>query len=198
MLLQASIEIANAERWALEIGDTPAPASLQQSLRRSAYEVTVVDALHRVARRYFDQHDYRAVWERPFQTGMRGRPESIDISLFEIAAERETRLELGLYSKSKLSEDAKKLARLTLTALEGYGTILNLLMLWEINEERLTADTARTTMAKFKAHSNGLVIEHGTYAIVPLLASSVDLFVARSGASRHATVGLFSVMPQLP
>lgn len=101
MLLQAAIEIANAERWALEIGDAPAPPSLQQTLRRSAYEVTVVDVLHRVARRYFDQHGYRAVWERAFLTGQRGRPESVDISLFESATGSETRIELGPLHKDE-------------------------------------------------------------------------------------------------
>jgi hypothetical protein len=198
MLLQASIEIANAERWALEIGDLPVPANLQQSMRRSAYEVTVVDALHRIARRYFDQHGYRAVWERAFQTGRRGRPESIDISLFNTAAQQEIRLELGLYSKSKLREDARKLARLTPTVFVGHGTVQNLLMLWEINEETLTMDTARAAMAEFKADSKALVKEDGTYLVTPLLASSVDLFVAKSGASRHATVGLFSLIAPAP
>ena len=78
MLLQASLEIASAERWALEIGGAPVPPSLQPTLRRNACEVTVVDALYRVARRYFDQHGYRAVWERSFQTGQPGRPEVVD------------------------------------------------------------------------------------------------------------------------
>ena len=57
MLLQASIEIANTERWALERGEKPAPAALGGMLRTGAYEVTVVDRFHRLARRYFEHAD---------------------------------------------------------------------------------------------------------------------------------------------
>jgi hypothetical protein len=193
MLLQASIEIANAERWALEIGDAPAPASLQQTLRRSAYEVTVVDVFHRVARRYFDRHGFRAVWERPFHTGRRGRPESADISLFDSTAGKETRLELGLYSKAKLTEDAQKLVRLTASTLEGYETIENLVMLWDVKEEKLTKSTSSNAMAEFKRHAAAVRLSDRSRALSPLIASSIDLFVARSGSSRRATVGLFKV-----
>lgn len=193
MLLQASIEIANAERWALEIGDAPAPASLQQTLRRSAYEVTVVDVFHRVARRYFDQHGYRAVWERAFHTGKRGRPESADISLFDGTRGRETRLELGLYSKAKLTEDAQKLDRLTINTLDGYETVENLVMLWEVREERLTKSTSRSAMAEYKRHAAAVRLSDPSRIVVPLIASSIDLFTAKSGTGRRATVGLFTL-----
>lgn len=159
MLLQASIEIANAERWALEIGDAPAPPTLQQNLRRSAYEVTVVDVLHRVARRYFAQQNYRAVWERPFHTGNRGRPESVDICLFRngIAAVgdspavpgKEVRLELGLYSATKLRADCSKLARLAPTLLDGFPVLENLVLLWEVEEQPLIKATSREALATY-------------------------------------------------
>ena len=196
MLLQASIEIANAERWALEIGDPPIPPSLQANLRRNAYEVTVVDALHRVARRYFDQHGHRAVWERTFQTGKPGRPESIDISLFRDATHLETRIELGLYSKSKLNEDATKLARLVASVIDGYPTVQNLLILWEISEKKLTRKIVVDAMSAFKTDADALQIDNGQQEIRPLLASGIDLFVGKRSASRCATVGLFQLVPQ--
>jgi hypothetical protein len=195
MLFQASIEIANAERWALEIGDSPVPAPLQQALRRSAYEVTVVDIFHRIARRFFEQYHYRAVWERPFQTGKAGRPEAIDIALFDAEAHEETRLELGLYSRTKLKSDATKLARLAADFIQGFETVHNFLMLWEITEERLTKITSRTAMEAFKADSAEITLAQGAYVARPLLASSIDLFVAKSGASRQATIGLFQMEP---
>lgn len=198
MLLQASIEIANAERWALEIGDLPTPAGLQPNLRRSAYEVTVVDVLHRVARRYFDRLGYRAVWERPFRTGSRGRPESVDIALFDSASQREVRLELGLYSAAKLRDDSQKLARLSTTPLDGFGTIENILLLWEVTEEKLVQATARDAMRKFKVDAASALAAGATHRVAPLLASSVDLFVAESGAGRRATAGLFELVPQAP
>lgn len=195
MLLQASIEIANAERWALEIGDLPIPASLQATLRRNAYEVTVVDALHRVARRYFHQHGHRAVWERTFQTGKPGRPESIDISLFNDATHIETRIELGLYSKAKLNEDATKLARLAATVIDGYPSVQNLLILWEISEKKLTRKIVVDAMSDFKADAGALEIDNGQQVIRPLLASGIDLFVGKRSASRCATVALFQLAP---
>jgi hypothetical protein len=195
MLFQASIEIANAERWALEIGDSPPPVALQQALRRSAYEVTVVDIFHRVGRRFFEQYQYRAVWERPFQTGKAGRPEAIDIALFDAESHEETRLELGLYSKTKLRNDATKLARLAADVIQGFEVVNNILMFWEITEEKLTRNTSRTAMEAFKSDASGLTLDNGTYAARPLLASSIDLFVARSGASRQATIGLFQMEP---
>jgi hypothetical protein len=194
MLLQASIEIANAERWALEIGDAPIPASLQANIRRNAYEVTVVDALHRVARRYFDQHGHRAVWERTFQTGKPGRPESIDISLFNDVSHTETRVELGLYSKLKLREDARKLARLVGTAADEYPGVQNLLILWEITEKKLTRSLVVQAMSDFKTDAASLQIDSGQQVIKPLLASGIDLFVGMRSASRCATVGLFKLV----
>ena len=194
MLLQASIEIANAERWALEIGDRPAPSSLRQNLRRTAYEVTVVDIFHRVARRYFDRHGFRAVWEQPFHSGGRGRPESVDISLFDSAAGESTRLELGLYSKTKLKDDARKLEKLASNTLGAFRLVDNLLLLWDVREQRLTQATATAAMNTFKidAATATAALSSGM-TVAPVLSSSVDLFVAKSAGARHATVGLFSV-----
>lgn len=198
MLLQASIEMANAERWALEIGDHPVPASLQQNLRRAAYEVTVVDAVHRIARRYFERHGYLAIWERSFQTGRRGRPETVDIALLDANNQREIRIELGLYSKPKLSDDANKLAKLTANAVPGFETIDNLVMLWEISASRLTRAQVTAAMQRFRTDSTSVAIAGGGQVVTPLLASSVDLFVAQSGSYRFATVGLFILTASVP
>lgn len=193
MLLQASIEIANTERWALEIGDLPPPPSLQHALRTTAYEVTVVDVLHRVARRYFERHGCRAVWERPFRTSQPGRPEAIDIALFDAAARTETRLELGLYSARKLSEDSTKLSRLAATSLPDFETVENLLLLWEIDGNALTQATSRSAMTRFKRDADAAFRDEDPWTVTPILASSVDLFVSRNGASRCATAGHFEL-----
>lgn len=205
MLLQASIEIANAERWALEIGDSPPPPSLQQNLRRAAYEVTVVDVLHRVARRYFEQQNFRAIWERPFHTGKRGRPESIDICLFRKGSDaegdkpaiagKELRLELGLYSATKLIADCKKLARLASKTLDGFPVIENLVLLWDVEEQPLIKATSKEALARFQVDAKSVFKDGQAFTAVPLLASSIDLFVAKNGASRRATAGLFEVRP---
>jgi hypothetical protein len=193
MLLQASIEIANAERWALEIGEPAPPASLQQSLRRTAYEVTVVDNLHRIARRYFAQRGALGVWERPFPTGLRGRPETVDVALFNDVASTETRIELGLYTNSKLRTEASKLARLATDALPDYPTIENLILLWLVDEETLTKQTPGEAVRRFRDASTTINASHPDFRVLPLLASSVDLFTARPGGSRRATAGLFQV-----
>jgi hypothetical protein len=194
MLLQATIEIANTERWALELGELAAPAEIASMLRKSAYEVTVVDQFHRVARRYFERAGYRAVWERPFPTGARGRPASVDIALFNNATESELRLELGVYSRAKLKLDSEKLAALSGDALNEYPDVVNMLMLWEVRSTKLTAAEATKAMKRFKRDAS--LISNAGYAIDPLLASAVDLFVAESDDHRHAVVGLFEVKSQ--
>jgi len=191
MLLQASISMANTERWALERGEQPPPPVLTGLLRNSAYEVTVVDQFHRLARREFEKGGYRAAWERPFPTGSQGRPLSVDVSLFHSLNTTETRIELGTYTKKKLKEDATKLRDLRATTLLGFETVLNLIALWEVKSERLTGAEATKSMRKYKDAAADLSI--GTLAVSLLLASAVDLFSVSPDDHRHVVVGLFEV-----
>lgn len=150
MLLQAAIEIANTERWALERGEQSAPAALAGMLRKTAYEVTVVDGFHRIARRYFERGGYRAVWERPFPMGGKGRPLAVDVALFG-ADNTETRIELGIYSQTKLKSDAEKLHKLATETLPNYPNVVSRLALWEIKSTKLTAKKATDAMNSFKS-----------------------------------------------
>jgi hypothetical protein len=193
MLLQASISIANTERWALERGESAPPPALTGLLRDRAYEVTIVDIFHRLARRHFEQGGFRAVWERPFRTGARGRPFSVDLSLFDPTGGAERRVELGAYSKAKLEEDATKLKRLSLeAAVPGFGNVESFVALWAIRSDKLTSQRATVWMHTFKTDA-AAVSANSTFSALPLLSSSVDLFAANSEEHRYATVGLFQV-----
>lgn len=75
--------------------------------------------------------------------------------------------------------------------LDGYATVENLLMLWDVKEERLIRSTSSDAMAEFTTDAAAIALQDPTVAVAPLLASSVDSFVAKSGSSRRATVGLF-------
>lgn len=191
MLLQASLSIANTERWALEYGEQPAPTALSGLLRRNAYEVTVVDRFHRLARRHFERGGYRAVWERPFPTGSRGRPPTVDVSLFDAQEQVESRIELGSYGKSKLESEAAKLHQLAGAVLPGYGTVVNLIALWDVRSTRLTRGEGKTAIDRFK--SDASAVSTGAFTVSPLLASLVDLFAVEPGDHRHAVVALFKV-----
>lgn len=87
------IELANVERWVLEHGEADPPSGLSGAPRKSAYEVTVVDRFHRLARRDFERRGYVTVWERPLTTGNVARPKVIDVSLRTALAQ--FRLDLG-------------------------------------------------------------------------------------------------------
>lgn len=191
MLLQAAISIANTERWALERGEQTAPPALTGLLRHDAYEVTVVDHFHRIARRHFERADLRAVWERPLQTGTPGRPPSVDVALFDSLGGLETRIELGLYTKAKLRSDATKLHGLAAKTLQGYASVVNHVVLWEVKSSRLTDAEANKSMTKFKA--DAVAVSADAFSVTPLLASAVDLFVVEARRHRHAVVGLFDV-----
>ncbi len=84
-LLEGALESANITRWVLERGALEPPTSSSTSTRRSAYEVSVVDEFHRLGQPTFERQSVAAMWERPILTGKRGRPESIDIALFDSA-----------------------------------------------------------------------------------------------------------------
>jgi hypothetical protein len=192
VLLQGAIETANVERWALEHGENPPPAGLKGLLRTTAYEVTVVDAFHRLSRRHLERHGYVGVWERPLLTGRRGRPKSIDVSLFHDATKKETRLELGLYTKMKLREDAKKLHdERENPGVPGYTIELNLLALWELRPLKTTSQVIDDWMKQFV--TDAAAVSTTRFTVEPILASTVDLFAAETGGHRYAVVGLFLV-----
>ena len=192
MLLQGAIELANVERWVLEHGESPPPVGLQGLLKKHAYEVSVVDRFHRLARRDFDRKGYVSIWERPLTTGAKGRPKTIDVSLFDTATQEEVRVELGLYKKKELREDAKKLhAEKGNPYLAGYTVDRNVLALWALREEKTTAEVANDWMATFKA--DAAAVSNANLTVTALLASTLDLFVAEPGGHRYAVVGLFDV-----
>lgn len=191
VLLQAAIETANIERWVLEHGETP-PRGLKGMLRKNAYEVTVVDAFHRLARRHFERHGFVGVWERPLHTGAQGRPKTIDVSLFDTANKRESRIELGLYTKGKLKKDALKLHQERLKhGLPGYSIDANFLVLWELRESKTTAAVVSSWMATFKKDAKAA--STNAFTVEPLVASTVDLFAAADSGHRYGVVGLFRV-----
>jgi hypothetical protein len=193
VLLQAAIETANVERWALEHGEAAAPAGLKGLLRKNAYEVTVVDAFHRLARRQFERLGYVGVWERPLLKGTRGRPKTIDVSLFDITGKKETRIELGLYDKSKLRSDAQKLREeADLPGLPGYVVEANHLLLWQVRSDKTTDQVLSDWIESFVA--DALEVSSQEFDVRLLLASTVDLFAAGPRASQYAVVGLFEVV----
>jgi hypothetical protein len=192
ILLLGSIELANVERWALQHGERSAPPGLEGLLRTSAYEVTVVDRFHRLARRDFERQGYVSVWERPLTTGQRGRPKTIDVSLFDTSASEETRLELGLYTKTKLRDDAQKLFDERANPfLDGYSVRHNFIALWALREQATKGDTARQWMRTFLA--DAAEVSTDAMTVRPLVASTMDLFIADANHARYAVVGLFEV-----
>jgi hypothetical protein len=191
MLLQAAIDLANTERWALERGELKAPTEVAHNLRQDAYEVTVVDQFNRIARRFFERQGYRSVWERPFRTGKRGAPKSVDVAAFNEAKQSELRIELGRYSKGKLREDAVKLALLIPDALPAYSDVMNIILLWEIIRTKATKKAVVSSMSRFEA--DALRASGDKCTVAAVLASSTELFVAEPRRQRHVTVGVFEV-----
>jgi hypothetical protein len=191
MLLQASIELAHTERWALERGELAAPPEIASRLRTDAYEVTVVDQFQRVARRFFERNGYRAVWERPFHTGRPGHPASVDIAAFNNGSEHELRIELGVYSKAKLRDDSRKLAALAHQTLADYPDVVNILLLWALRKTKLTRAETTRVMDQFKDHCE--LATGDDCGVEVLISSSADLFEPEAKHHRHVTVGLFKV-----
>ena len=105
---------------------------------------------------------------------------------------KETRIELGLYTKTKLRDDALKLHRERSTAgLAGYTVEFNLLALWELRSEKTTAQVVDNWMTTFIADS--AAVSTSTHTVRPILASTVDLFAADTSGHQYAVVGLFEV-----
>lgn len=192
MLAQAAISIANTERRVL---DRDAPPTVEGQVSKGAsYEVTVVDRFYQLAQRSFASRGLGAVWERRFPTGQRGRPKSIDISLFGPSCPGsdvsvETRIEFGLYSSDKLRDDAVKLHELRKEVTEGYHEIRNLLILWEEDGGRMTANTLQDRLSRMKRDCTAI----SSPAVSLVMVSGVDLFSESEDAHRVAYVGLFRV-----
>lgn len=128
----------------------------------------------------------------PLKTGNRGRPRAIDVSLFDTANSEEIRLELGLYSKKKLNDDANKLFNEKGNpGLPGYQVGRNLIALWELREQKTTQAVARDWMKRIA--SDAAAVSTNTMTVDPLVASTMDMFVAHARASRYAVVSLFEV-----
>ena len=169
---------------------------MAESKRQTAYETSVVDHFYRLGYRHFERRQVVAMWERPMLTGQRGRPEAVDIALFDAQEATETRIEFGEYKRSKLRDDSRKLARLHRQAEPDYSTVISYLILWheivaKLTESRVKAwlNTVRTDAAQVTA---GTLADIGA-GVVPQLVSAVDLFSERAGQHRIALVGLFSV-----
>lgn len=192
MYVQASIELSHTERWALERGELPAPSEIADYLRTDAYEVSVVDQLHRIARRFFERNGYRSVWERPFRTGLRGHPSSVDVAAFNSATRTELRIELGTYSRSKLRKEAEKLAYLTSETITECPNVVNLLLLWKMDKTKLTRAKAKHELERFA--NDALLVSGDSHTVKVWLSSSADLFQAEDRQHRKVTVGLFQVV----
>lgn len=199
MLVQASLVIADTERWALEPSQKSAPKSVADLMEREgAYEVAVVDQFHRTARSVFARAQQYAVWERAFKTGNAGRPEASDIAIFDNSnGGTEIRLELGEYEPKKLKAEAEKLKRLAATVVSGYPNVENYVALWKIREARLTLDTAKQALSRYQSAAakatKGAVNTTTPFTVTAILASAVDLFTAKDRDASHVEVGVFEV-----
>jgi hypothetical protein len=191
-LLEGALESANITRWILERDALELPKELSQSERKHAYEVTVVDEFHRLAQRSFERQEVAAMWERPMLTGARGRPEAIDIALFDKGQGVESRLEFGLFTVGKLRSDAEKLASLSTRTLPSFSAIENYVLLWLERTTKPNSDAELRRNAKgfseAAAKVEGARVEH-------VLTSAVDLFSSEINEPRVATIGLFEVTP---
>lgn len=191
-LLEGALESANITRWILD-RDAPAlPAGLSAKERTHAYEVSVVDEFHRLGQRTFERNGLSAMWERPILTGKRGRPESIDIALFDEASKTETRLEFGVYSAAKLKDDSEKLARLSTITLSDYPSTEGFVLLW--SETKSLANTVKE-LANASRRFTDAAAKASPASVTHLATSSIDLFSSELGKPRVAVVAAFCVVP---
>lgn len=192
-LLEGALESANITRWVLDRDAPPLPSSLSAKERTRAYEVSVVDEFHRLGQRTFERHGLSAMWERPILTGRRGRPESIDIALFDAADKTETRLEFGVYSAAKLKDDSEKLARLSAITLDDFPRTEGFVLLW--SETRSLSNTAKE-LANASGRLTDAAGRVSSASVTHLATSSIDLFSSELDKPRVAVVGAFCVVPQ--
>lgn len=200
MLTQAAITLTNVQRWAQrrtlqiasersgEVEATVVPAAIRDAAKTKQYEVSVVDAFIQLGAQSFALHGSEAVWERPFLTGGRGRPVAVDVALFNAARSEESRLEFGEYSRRKLSDDSRKLARLP---IDGGLRVTNYLILWRLGPGPLNK-TSNVWRDECVQAATAAAAE-GEYDVQLRVASSQHVFVATPNADAVADVGLFSV-----
>lgn len=208
MLTQAALSVTNTERRVLDRDRPESIAAISQDAQsRSAYEVTVVDRFYQLGQRAFERRHARAVWERSYPTGVPGRPSATDVCLFtstqlmnDDEPMRETRLEFGTYNLGKLRSDAIKLHNLMSTVDPNYPEVVNLLLLWEEVDTKMTADGLRSRVSKMHRHAGRVSLEttFGKHKPSPatvdlLMVSGVDLFAETEDGHRTAYVGLFKV-----
>lgn len=202
MLAQAAISIANTQRRVYarvlgsiqKRGNSKLPIHLTKSKRDASYEVTVVDQFYQLGQQSFAHHGSIAMWERPMKTGKPGRPEAVDISLFNKrnpGDSEESRLEFGVYTKAKLERDAKKLHKLSSNALPDYKKISNYLILWEDRRTPLTAGSVEKWLKKCQDHAGS--VSTTAMTVTTRVVSSVDLFCEDLRSPRVCDVAIFSV-----
>ena len=198
MLTQAAVTITNVERWAqertLEIAaerggtyESVVPPDVRVSAKRLQYEVSVVDEFLRLAAHSFALNGSEAVWERPFRTGVRGRPPTIDVALFNARRREESRIEFGYYSKAKLRDDARKLADLP---VEGGLRVTNYLILWRLRSSPLYKNSVQW---RDECLADAAEVSDGRCSVELRVASSQHVFVAKPNDDGVVDVGLFSV-----
>lgn len=206
MLAQAAISIANTQRRILDHvlariqkdGNAHLPATLRSSKRHHSYEVTVVDQFYQLGQQSFAHHGSVAMWERPVHDAksgrqeQRGRPSSVDISLFNAKKGEESRIEFGVYSKDKLKKDAKKLAALSEYKVDKYPNISNYVILWDDRRTPLTKDKVVEWSKKCEKAAKDASTK--TYTVKLQLVSSADLFCEDTSQPRVSDVALFSIM----
>ncbi|WP_412021255.1 hypothetical protein [Brachybacterium epidermidis] len=117
-------------------------------------------------------------------------------------AMREVRIEFGTYELSKLRSDAKKLVNLSDSTDPNYPEVVNLLLLWEEVDTKMTARGLSSRVTKMHNHAQKVTAEmsdgnHGPKAVDSsvdlLMVSGVDLFAEMKEKHRTAYVGLFKV-----
>lgn len=207
MLAEAAISLTNVQRWAQErvaeealsaLAREGRGSAIPEPLRRTAksrqYETEVVDNFLQISAQSFAHHGSEALWERPIRTGARGRPASIDVSLFNAEKRQESRFEFGFYSRSKLRQDAAKLWGITHEARDSVPglTIANFLVLWESLGGRSSKADADRWFSECAAASRSSTPD-GTELLVRA-ASLQDLFSPREGQGKVVRAAIFELI----
>ncbi|WP_154793246.1 hypothetical protein [Occultella kanbiaonis] len=197
MLMEAAVALANVERWVQasvasaareKAGNSILTDDVRHAGKKDSYEVSVVDGFMRLGAVSFAAHGSEAVWERTFPTGKQGRPLAVDVCLFNGKRAEEARIEFGLYTLTKLKNDARKLA-VDLSDSEEH-TVANFVMLWRTRE---SAVRASDTTWRDQCHGDARKASTSAYTVKVEVASEQDLFVAAGNDKRKVQVGLFSV-----
>jgi hypothetical protein len=115
------------------------------------------------------------------------------VSFFHVARQEERRIELGLYSKTKLRDEAAKLYKAkTNPGLANYSVVQNLIMLWQLREDKTSGEVIGKWMADFRKDAKAVSVG-SAYSVRALLTSTVDMFASEVSGHRFAVVGLFDV-----